>query len=182
MNFELLRPFSLTAARDGHPMVINGMNPQTHLPCIIPCVLVAEGGSNMEHCVRLTMERGRLCLAFADQLRMAPLGWLEGRPVYLGDALYFNASAPSDWVAKEWRPTSIDDGVVYQNDECVPLAHLTWTKPVRYPARKVWVNVYPEHYSHASISQTQYSKKSEADSWAHPNRLACIEIELPEIA
>ena len=87
-NFELLRPFDLEAAKRGDPLLWSGQ--------YIPVTFVARarnGNTNIIECPG--MHGGLLSeVQYAPDhyLYMAPLAWVEGRPVYKGDVLHYMKS------------------------------------------------------------------------------------------
>ncbi len=81
-NADLLRPFDLEAAKAGAPVQILGHTP-------IKMTYVAGPDSCGKYI--FTIPDGRFTRPEScevERLRMVPLAWLEGRPVYKGDRLY----------------------------------------------------------------------------------------------
>ena len=81
INYDLLRPFDLEASKPGAPAHLVGRN--------IPLTYVAGPDSAGKYI--FTVSDGRFARPEScdlERLRMAPLAWLEGRPVYKGDHLY----------------------------------------------------------------------------------------------
>ena len=134
-NFELLRPFDLEAAKRGDPLLWSGQ--------YIPVTFVARarnGNTNIIECPG--MHGGLLSeVQYAPDhyLYMAPLAWVEGRPVYPEDTLYYREDAPAKgrFVAKRQHEL---EGIVYGHsffsngfncfdDGFEKLALLTWTEP-----------------------------------------------------
>ena len=80
-NADLLRPFDLEAAKAGAPVQILGRAPEL--------TYVAGPDSAGKYIFKVPdgrFTRPETCEV--EKLRMAPLAWVEGRPVYRGDRLY----------------------------------------------------------------------------------------------
>lgn len=107
MNLDLLKPFDIKAAKCGEEVLYVYTTGNTE-----DTKFVAEAGIDGDHACRDT--EGNIFLANEEDLRMRPLAWVEDRPVYKGDVLY-------------WK----DDGMVHEpylgTDKIT--ASLTWTKP-----------------------------------------------------
>lgn len=82
-DYSLLRPFDLEAAKRGDPII---WTPN------IDCVFLGESINRPnipEEGPQYRIEHsGGMSYASARRLRMAPLAWVEGRPVYRCDVLY----------------------------------------------------------------------------------------------
>ena len=76
-NYSLLRPFDLEAAKRGEPILWID-NP---VRWIALSDQAGDARNIVEHAQGLSYVRDK-------ELRMAPLCWVEGRPVYKGDVLY----------------------------------------------------------------------------------------------
>ena len=168
-DYSLLRPFDLEAARDGAAIValVDGgtkMEPRGFVKgpdCMGYCVVVTDEGV-----YRLGKDHG---------YRMAPLCWVEGKPVYPGDALEHTrlgeVVAKSEHANKEILVVEKYDGLAVEN--------LTWPRPK--PVKR-WINVYPGMYRDGGpCSTTMHSTKEAADDDLMHGSIACIEIELPPI-
>lgn len=73
---DLLRPFNLDAAKAGEPICWDDGESYEFL---------AEAGVDGDHAIRDVC--GNIILTGEGALRMAPLTWLDGKPVYPGDVL-----------------------------------------------------------------------------------------------
>ena len=155
-DYSLLRPFDLETAKRGEPI----MEIDFSWP-IIFCGTTTNGqvifveysdksGGNQE----------------VDDIRMAPLAWVEGEPVYKGDTLYSNIG-PRIVVGSDMEYLRC---VVNTEDpwELFKASSLTWNKPK--VKKSGWMNSYDsgEHYV--------YPTKDRADAMATHSRKACIEI------
>ena len=118
-NLELLRPFDLEAAKRGGAICTDKLEDVKYVDGPDECSNVVIKG----RCYFI-LQCHRLC--------MAPLAWVEGRPVYKGDALFYEGIGRGVVVGmmkggdqieitydhhKEWGPT----GAFPEN--------LTWTPP-----------------------------------------------------
>lgn len=79
-DYSLLRPFDLEAAKRGEPFVYWNGSPRQYL-----------GGPDKTGRVAIMDDEGVIQLSetYQENYRMAPLAWVEGKPVYRGDVLYF---------------------------------------------------------------------------------------------
>ena len=100
-------------------------------------------------------------------LRAAPLCWVEGKPVYPGDGLWWILQ--DKWIVARGYYEHLDVIISVDSNDVASLRKLTWAKPV--PIKR-WINVYPA---------TGYDTKAAADQIAAIGRIACIEIELPPL-
>lgn len=82
-DYTLLRHFDLEAAKRGEAICDVARNYEV-------VTFAAEAGSDGNHAVRLPSMN--IVFAKSSNLRMAPLAWVEGRPVYKGDVLYGKSS------------------------------------------------------------------------------------------
>lgn len=166
-DYSLLRPFDLEAAERGEPTCWDDGS-------------VAEFvayGADGRHCFRL--EDDVLALHFADSIRMAPLAWIEGRPVYKDDVLYSCVSGV--------RYVASSDGAIPPKGMTLKWDNytegvLTWTAPT--VKREGWINLYPggDGFAHAACASHPYRSKQEADARAGEGRLACVRVEWEEPA
>lgn len=163
MDYTLLRPFDLEAAKRGAALI----DPEDGTECLY---VAGPHPTTQEIVVNFAGPSGFI-LGKASDFRMAPLCWVEGRPVYTGDVLYrldtgaegsATAAFGTGVVCSEWpeRPFSADE--------------VTWTPPK--VKREGWVNVYP------GLQGVIWATRDEADDRGCPGRLACIRIEWEESA
>lgn len=184
-DYSLLRPFDLEAAKRGEPVLhIDRPSLRVRWVAIAGC-----GNSNIVE--------GPVFEGFAlkvdyvpdECLRMAPLCWVEGRPAYKGDVLYY-----SDLGA--WRKFEVQDSNQFGKDaplflENVPNEHgvgvgigpdkLTWTPPT--VKREGWINLYPcvyDGHAYNALASHSYRSKQEADARAGKDRLSCVRVEWEE--
>lgn len=178
-DYSLLRPFDLEAAKAGEP--ICWFDNAEHVKFML-C-----SGDDGEHCVR--MEDGNLALACFCDIRMSPLAWVEGKPVYRGDVLYWNRPGYYKFIVKKVTEAYIyGESTVYDNEKSTEMlaGSLTWNPPK--VKREGWVNVSKVGDASAWVPEINgrmshsYTSKQDADKYALPNRVACIKVEWEEEA
>lgn len=180
MNYELLRPFDLEAAKAGAKITDKTEIEHT---------FAAEAGPDGDMAVR--DPQGNVFVMDLSEARMVPLAWVEGKPVYPGDVLYWNdtSSAPGSKFTAENRPSvsslvmgssTTTTGATY-TDGGMYAAQLTWNKSkVR---KEGWINVYPKNGSSKGKPVTGgqiHPTKAVADKEAFEDRVACVRIEWEE--
>lgn len=135
-NLNLLRPFDMKAAEAGARLCWFSN---------ADLLLAYIGKSGSKCCVRFLTgtEKGDYSIVAPQFLGMAPLTWVEGRPVYLGDGLYLDKSTgdPGAKFTVGCRLLDEDiiegvsvfpDGKVYdQLGTGMMWEDLTWTAPVQ---------------------------------------------------
>lgn len=171
-DYSLLRPFDLEAAKAGE--IVQWYQDNSTLEYIGPSTSLGEAG-----CFKwLSGEdtTGTYEGYKAEQLRMAPLAWVEGKPVYKGDVLYssFFKEHPSD---KENLTGHFvvggygTDGQFYKAANAAfrtTINSCSWNNPK--VKKSGWMNSY------GSGENYVYPTKDRADAMATHNRKACIEI------
>ena len=192
-DLNLLRPFDLEAAKRGEPVVQVGGD-------VFKVRWVARDRDNKTNIVEKDGAHGGLltCVGYAidDWLRMAPLGWVEGRPVYPGDELFYKAEYNSGrFIAKSRHESEgvifgrsfFDSGTVYDHENSFEKAHrLTWTKPVRIVKREGWIKISkPEieidHPRFLAGGSPVFRTEEDAKTWPRSSGLVVkIEWEEPE--
>ena len=167
-DYSLLRPFDLDAAKAGAKLFcINSKNGETE------CAFIQKAGDEL--CIHF--ERyGFSIHDETDSLRMAPLCWVEGKPVYPGDVLEVELVSRGDWCeATVARSGSAHDGEriiaegVGKEIINAPVSLCRWPRPK--PVKR-WINIYPAN---------SFESQDSANEYAASSRIACIEIELPPI-
>lgn len=166
-DYSLLRPFDLEAAKAGAE-ICYGSNGDCE-----SVTFLAEAGPDGDHAIR---DHEGNCYVEPDYgLKMAPLCWVEGKPVYPGDVLWQGCpggdvfertvkglSNGGNYLVFEGFGAWATDGTV---------SVLTWGNPRPKPVKR-WINIYPN---------TGHSTKAAADQAEAIGRIACIEIELPPL-
>ena len=160
-NYNLLRPFDLEAAKRGEKI----------------CSLFGEDADfiGMKLDGRVVFEVDSLiCDCLICMLRMLPLCWLQGKPLYKGDTVYFTEDG-SEHVAESFNGEYIvcNQGL---NEFVIHPDYASWDKPKI--KKQYWVNLYKdESYTYDLIGQA-HSSKELADRLADDDRVACVAIEL----
>lgn len=163
-DYSLLRPFNLEAAKRGEKVCWykgDDMPPKTFF--ITPqgnCVSSFSGEPEA------FWQPHELEMYF----RIAPLAWVEGKPVYKGDVLWHCTGIKL--VAHKPRRDAID-GFIAEDGDYGCSEFLTWQKPKT--KRVAWVNVYKDGFAY------YYDTKGAANDAADENtRIACCRIEWEE--
>ena len=162
---SLLRPFDLGEAKAGNRIAwyINGDEGD----------LVAGPDIDGRICIdwegKRRGDRGLVvydAILDAKYLRIAPLCWVEGRPVYPGDNLYLKNGC----------------GVFTAGGRMVgvELNSLTWSKPKRTVKKAGWINIYPL-VGECGQAGAIYPTKTAADNSASSARIACTRVEWEEM-
>ena len=163
-DYSLLRPFDLEVAKAGADLCdIEG--------CVIYDFLgVGENFDGSEAAGVRTKsspytDRPYVYFSPFNALRLAPLCWVEGKPVYTGDAL--EHTRLGEVVAKSEH--AIKGMLVVEKYDGLAVENLTWPRPK--PVKR-WVNIYRVN---------TFASQEAANEYATSSRIACIEIELPPI-
>lgn len=182
INYNLLRPFDLEAARRGEPVLQQGE--------VFEVRWVARSGDWKSNIVEgPDMHTGMKTVRYVSDelLRMAPLCWVEGRPVYPGDHLWHHGTQQMIQVTGIHDKEEREPCIAAIDKKCASflgyyISSLTWTPPI--VKREGWVNVYratPGSPRAADVSNA-YETKEIAD--VHVNRaaerIACVRIEWEE--
>lgn len=171
-DYSLLRPFDLDAAKRGEAICTHSGN---HLD------FVAADENNGSHCVRIgdrNSRSGRLSIWGHQRLRMAPLCWVEGKPVYKGDVLY----QPGD--RRTFKITGYEEKSGGLGKPCLNygttreyVEKFTWAPPK--VKREGWVNIYGAG-GNARAAGEVHPDKATADRAASRERVACVPVEWEE--
>lgn len=116
-------------------------------------------------------EKGIFIFSAQTNLFMLPLCWVEGKPVYPGDAL--EHTRLGEVVAKGLHASQ--GMIVVEKYDGLALENLAWPHP--QPVKR-WLNVYAGTYA-AGADANLYLSERIAEQFAGLRRLACVEIELP---
>lgn len=164
-NLKLLRPFDWSAAKGGEEIcVFDGSQ----------AFLVGP------------TKQGKVVLEFSDEsvgtfltstIRMKPICWVEGKPVYKGDVLYRNDGLNRGIPHEVYGPHKYggDGFTSFARGErtWAPSDVYTWNAPKQ--KREGWLNVYLN-----SRTRNIHPTKQKADELASIGRVACIHIEWEE--
>ena len=167
-DYSLLRPFDLEAAKAGVLLCDQSGSTLAGLLCCTP---------DSSGYFRAWVDRigGLVSSLPCKSIRLAPLCWVEGKPVYPGDALWQTTLA-GDVLKRKAKQISAD-GSYLEFDETGSWAmdgsvsKLSWAEPPPKPIKR-WVNIYPAY---------SFESQDSANEYATSSRIACIEIELPPI-
>ena len=155
-DYSLLRPFDLEAAKAGGLMCERTLAKQNY---------TYVDGPDKSGWIVCNNENDVFVFVSKDHAKVAPLCWVEGKPVYPGDALEHTrlgeVVAKSEHANKEILVVEKYDGLAVEN--------LTWPRPK--PVKR-WINIYPAN---------SFESQDSANEYAASSRIACIEIELPPI-
>ena len=138
-DYTLLRPFDLEAAKAGERCCDNQCcNEKEYI----------DGPDR--YGVLVFLSNDSYTLSTPPYLRMKPLCWIEGKPVYKGDMVWFNDRSHVDLVGHCRIADSVyrDMGVVFSGGGWDIFDNLNIAKPKKVVKKKVkhveWVNVYPD--------------------------------------
>lgn len=168
-DYKLLRKFDPKAAIDGakvyeiyhQPMTVDNIETDEELGTWL------SGPNNKDEYIFSYPESGFIIYnGQTNMLRMAPLAWIEGKPVYKGDTLYSNIGprtvVGSDMEYLRCVVNTGDPWVVFRAES------LTWNK--LKVKKSGWMNCYPNN------ENCTYPTKERADAMAVHTRTACVEI------
>ena len=166
-DYSLLRPFDLEAAKRGEPIMGINLN--------WPIIFCGTTTNGQVIFVEYTDKSGGD--QEVDNIRMAPLAWVEGKPVYTGDVLYssFFKEHPSD---KENLTGHFvvggygTDMQIYKATDAsfrTTINSCSWNKPK--VKKSGWLNIYPNN-----DCSCMHPSKLAADTEQAGPREACIEV------
>lgn len=170
-DYRLLRKFDLEAAKKGE--IVQWYDTAETLQYIGPSTTFSEAGCFKwlsGETVAGTYEGYK-----AEQLRMAPLAWVEGKPVYKGDVLYHYyvqghknrlVTVSDTFTDRIGNYLTFTEGGNWAIDGSA--SKLSWNNPK--VKKSGWMNCY-EHNENSV-----YPTKARADLYALSSRTACIEI------
>lgn len=189
-DYSLLRPFDLEAAKNGALLTTCTNSVAAENP-IWEFVAGPDAGGKI-----LTKIIHTGCFADpapVDCFRMAPLFWVEGRPAYPGDVLYWKCGVAEfikagdrillggqmvDGALVTTYGTS--NGFTRRIDGIETLQeNLTWEKSKRTVKKAGWINIYPLSWMDGRAGAI-FQTKTEADSSARSGRIACTSVEWEE--
>lgn len=176
-DYSLLRPFDLEAAKAGVLLCDQSGSTLAGLLCCTP---------DSSGYFRVWIDRigGIVSCLHGKSIRLAPLYWVEGKPVYPGDVLW--QTTPAGDVLKRKAKQISADGSYLEFEETGSWAmdgsvsKLSWVEPPPKPVKR-WINIYAMDYTENARSHDSWSSKDLADGRAMAHRIACIEIELPPL-
>ena len=175
MNYELLRPFNLEAAKAGAKITDKTEIEHT---------FAAEAGADGDMAVR--DPQGNVFVMHLPEARMVPLAWVEGKPVYRDDVLYVknHTGRTGSVVTAEFAENGDGYCRFRTYNGAVPLillSELTWNPPK--VKKEGWINLYPANGASQGApicGGCVHATKEKADRDASLDRTACIHIEWEE--
>ena len=175
MNYELLRPFDLEAAKAGAKITDKTEIEHT---------FAAEAGADGDMAVR--DPQGNVFVMHLPEARMVPLAWVEGKPVYRDDVLYVknHTGRTGSVVTAEFAENGDGYCRFRTYNGAVPLillSELTWNPPK--VKKEGWINLYPANGASQGApicGGCVHATKEKADRDASLDRTACIHIEWEE--
>lgn len=194
-DFSLLRPFNEEAAKAGAECCWS--HDGLKLRYVGECTSISNVG-----CFQWLEgdNKGTFETYLERDIRMAPLAWVEGRPVYPGDVLYLAQNSGNPGL-KFTAGTKIIHGEIIQgvserpnglkfgvNEESgLYPRNLTWTPPK--VKREGWANVYQNHEGMMDVHSAFVTHAFATEELAEKYRgnhdmpfIACIRIEWEEPA
>lgn len=169
-DYSLLRPFDLEKAKQGEPIC-----------WYLNSGLVRFIGITLKQEVVYENQDGFLCYATSNKIKMAPLCWLEDKPVYEGDILYRKLPGTNEiqeltaqCIEETYGDVFIQFGLCNAEYADNRRQCLYWTKPKQ--KKQGWINVYPDDNQHIGLNT--YTTKAFADLYANKiTRIACVPFE-----
>lgn len=170
-DYSLLRPFDLEAAKRGEAICwCDDGQKASYLagPDISGRIAIewTENGT--------AVSKGQLGLICASYFSMAPLAWVEGKPVYKGDVLFHKpyGKVIVSGLGDYQKPSFTGEG---EGNIGFHISSMTWNPTKK--KREGWLNIYPLK---CTWNAEWYETKNDADTDAYENRLDCIRIEWEE--
>lgn len=174
-NLNLLRPFDLEAAKRGVPLTQDDYllgEPTWKYACgpdtngRIMATIISSGGFIAEP-------------THTKVFKMAPLAWVDGKPVYEGDTLYWK-SCDGWYYTFEAGSVGIIHGDLLQGVSTspeyvmgkdgksgVPIESLEWETP----HKEYWVNMYSK-FSGVPMPETKHNSSGELIVVTYPDKLS----------
>lgn len=163
-DYSLLRPFDLEAAKRGEKICTDELEDVQYV-------------AGPDEYTNVVVKTGPYFILQKHRLRMTPIAWVEGRPIYNGDVLYC-LSNYANWAdierGYEFKVSkkAENEDALFDGEWWLAFTDLTWTKPKQ--KREGWMNCYP------SRENCVYPSKEMADKYAASHRTECIRIEWEE--
>lgn len=178
-DYSKLRPFDLEAAKNGDLLCDSLGDNEYVMFDFITRYSTGEVRLSVRHTVNgFEYHNTQPC-----NVRMKPLAWVEGLPVYEGDELYWRGQY---WYTFVVGNRVLEDGIIVGNTYSFDGEHLyghgdnsgvrpcdlTWNKPKQKVKRKVWINVFQNGCTYS------WDSKERADECNNTARIACVETEI----
>ena len=149
---------------------------------MVTYTFVAAAGPDGSHAIR--DQNGNIWTEKSDNLRMAPLCWVECKPVYPGDLLF--TSAGTQVVADYSESNPLCDNALYDSvGRWSNPKELSWKKPKKKKKMEGWINIHLDPLTascHNAFISHSFKTKELADDHAdkHGPRIKCVHIEWEE--
>lgn len=180
-DLSLLRPFNLKKAKQGEPICFhNDLRFKIRY-----CGTKSNGNHFIE------FEDGSYKIDNSKYLRMAPLCWIEDKPVYKGDVLYKTTPSFEPYPVTVLNLFTLNntDYLDLDTDTAIPKQteyadnrkhYLSWTRPKPKQKKQGWINVYPQYPQIGVTNAIWHDTKEQADESAGVDRIACVPFEYEE--
>jgi hypothetical protein len=182
-DYRLLRPFDLEAAKRGENIAFIGVE-------LEPREFIAGPDSNGT--IIIKDDTGQFQSSVSYPYVMLPITWVEGRPVYNGDVLYYRNSKVSICVTglnkhdgKGLNGQLIEscEGFTKDEDMWAPVDCWTWQKPKT--KREGWINMYRNRHGLMPNVQLDNGKPFKSyynamQNGIHDDYIGAIKIEWEE--
>lgn len=186
-DYSLLRKFNFEAAKRGEFLT----NIQESFKYILKsCSTKWEGGvENVEYVIQLVdgYDSYEYKVSDLSVLRMLPLCWIEGKPVYKGDVLWRKDKYTDEVIQVtvesfvEQKYTNIGKHAFlnFEGDIDTRLdfafSTLHWEKPKVKVQKEGWMNIY--HAEGIWRSKAVFATKEMADEYATGDRIDCVKVQ-----
>ena len=165
-DYSLLRPFDLEAAKRGEAITsIVGYDGKPVWE------YVAGPDSSGLFILKVIKSDIFTSPCVTEKLRMVPICWVEGKPVYKGDSLWHATAVKVTASHNLWDNP---EGFICTDGDYVCAESLSWA-PHKAKKREGWMNVYKD----TSI-RVIYDSIEEADFNASKNRVKCVHVTWSE--
>jgi hypothetical protein len=161
-DYSLLRPFNLEAAKRNEPFCskLRYLQERDNSP------LTFISGPDTTDRICANNKSGILDLYHTSTLCMAPLCWIEGRPVYKGDVLYTTCNNPDGASIKKYCEFVVES---YPKDQptnrpylmgndvwSVSICYLTW--PHQKQKREGWYVTHKDYLVSKDVAKEQVKR------------------------
>lgn len=170
-DYSLLRPFDLEAAKAGALLGDAVGSPTWEY---------AAGPDSSGNISVIIIKTGLFAEPSPTRVfKMVPLCWVEGKPIYKGDVLYYINQPGRKFTA---NGITQDGTLINERGHGENIACLTWGPPKRKVKKQGFINIYPASAHHginalASSDQVIYFDKDHANINAREGRLFCATVE-----
>ena len=176
-DYSLLRPFDLEAAKAGEllfEIYMHGSKVKTDEKI---GTYIAGPNNHNEYVISFPTNGYVTYTDSIKDVRMAPLAWVEGKPVYTGDTLYspfFKSGGYSQDGLFTVTGYRVSDGHSFYAAEisysaATLVSSCSWNKPK--VKKSGWLNIYPNN-----DCSCMHPSKLAADTEKAGHREACIEV------